>query len=323
MSLKSLLLVSLASMASGVMPVHAADDYPTQPIRLVVPYPPGGPVDFVARSISVPLGQELGQSIIIDNKGGAGGNIAAGEVSRAKPDGYTLSLVYETHATANLFSKNYKFDSFQSFEYISLLGHSPMVLVTSIQSGLDTFPKFIAALKASPGRFNQATTGPGAASILKPELMHQALGTKVTYVPFSGAGPAFTALAGGQIDVALASVTAMLPLIQAKKVNAVAVGSSTPLALLPGVPAAGSVIPGYESTAWIGLVAPKGTPVTVTAKVEAAVRKVMLSPAVKKQLEGSTFVVLASDPKAFVDRARSDFKQAEALIAKGVLKPDE
>lgn len=323
MPFKSLVLVSLMSMVSVVMPAHAADDYPNQPIRLVVPYPPGGPVDFVARSISVPLGQELGQSIVIENKGGAGGNIAAGEVSRAKPDGYTLSLVYETHATANLFSKNYKFDSFQSFDYISLLGYSPMVLVTSVQSGLDTFPKLIAALKANPGKINQAITGPGAASVLKPELMHQALGTKVTYVPFSGTAPAMTALAGGQIDAALASVTAVLPLIQAKKVNAVAVGSPTPLALLPGVPAAGSAISGYESTAWIGLVAPKGTPAAVTAKVEAAVRKVMLSPAVKKQLEGSTFVVLATDPKAFVERARADFKQAEALVAKGVLKPDD
>ncbi|WP_436317197.1 Bug family tripartite tricarboxylate transporter substrate binding protein [Variovorax sp. LjRoot84] len=300
-----------------------ASDFPNAPIRLVVPYPPGGPVDFVARVVSVPLGQELGQPIVIENKAGAGGNIAANEMSRAKADGYALSLVYETHATTNLFYKNFKWDAFKSFDYISLLGYSPLVLTTSTQSGLDTLPKLITALKARPGALNQAITGPGAASVLKPELLHQAMGTKVTYVPFPGVAPALQALVGGQIDMALVSVTAALPLIQSKKVNAVAVGAAKSLAALPGVPTMNSTVPGFESTAWVGIVAPKGLSSEVFGRLQTAVHKVMMSDAVRKQLEASTFVVLATDQKGFTDRARADYRDAEHLVQKGILKPDE
>lgn len=320
--------VKKSSLAAGAFMLLAmgaaqASGYPNAPIRLVVPYPPGGPVDFVARVVSVPLGQELGQAIVIENKAGAGGNVAANEVSRAKPDGYTLSLVYETHATTNLFYKNFKFDAFKSFDHISLLGYSPLVLTTSTQSGLDTFPKLIAALKSKPGALNQVVTGPGAASVLKPELMHQALGTKVTYVPYPGVAPAMQALVGGQIDIALVSVTAALPLIQAKKVNAVAVGSAKPLPALPGVPTMNSSIPNFESTAWIGIVAPAGLPKDVFDRLQGAVQKVMASDAVRKRLEASTFVVLATDQNGFIDRARADFRDAEQLVQKGILKPEE
>lgn len=318
----------ISSVTAGAFLLFAmgagqASEYPNAPIRLVVPYPPGGPVDFVARVVGVPLGQELGQPIVIDNKAGAGGNIAANEVYRTKADGYTLSLVYETHATTSLFYKNYKFDAFKSFDYISLLGYSPLVLTTSHQSGLDTFPKLIAALKAKPGALNQVITGPGAASVLKPELLHQALGTKVTYVPYSGVAPAMQALVGGQIDIALVSVTAALPLIQARKINAVAVGSARPLSALPGVTTMGSAIPNFESTAWVGIVAPAGLPKDVFDRLQSAVQKVLASDAVRKQLEASTFVVLATDQKGFIDRARADYRDAEQLVQKGILKPEE
>ncbi|BEP38553.1 tripartite tricarboxylate transporter substrate binding protein (plasmid) [Variovorax sp. V59] len=316
------LIAAVLPLVAGLVSAHA-DVYPSAPVRLVVPFPPGGPVDLVARVISGPLGQELGQPIVVENKAGAGGNIAAGEVARAKADGYTLSMVYETHATANLFNKNYKFDAFDSFEYISLLGQSPTVLATSLQSGYDTLAKYIAALKARPEQINQAVPGPGAASMLKPELLNQALGSRVTYVPFSGAAPAFTALAGGQIDVVLASVPALLPLIQAKRVNAIAVGSAQPLPALPGVPPLSTVVPGYESTIWVGLVAPKGTPKAVTERIALAVRRGLEQPAVKKQLEDASFVVLATDRSRFIERARADHRAAQMLIDKGVLKADE
>ncbi|RYF37178.1 MAG: tripartite tricarboxylate transporter substrate binding protein [Comamonadaceae bacterium] len=321
MSLK--LSLVLAAWGTLLSTAAIAADYPAQPVRLVVPYPPGGPVDFVARTLSVPLGQELGQAIVIDNKGGAGGNIAAAEVARAKPDGYTLSLVYETHATTNLFYRNYKFDAFQSFDYISLVGQSPLVLLTSRESGLDNLAKLTAALREQPGQLNQAITGPGDASVLKPELMHQALKTKVTYVPFPGTAPAMTSLAGGQIDIGLVSVTAALPLIAGKRVTAIGVGSKGPLATLPGVPSIDSVLPGFESAAWVGIVAPKGLPPAVLAKLSAAVHKVLESPKVRSQLEGSSFVIINGDQEAFLQRARADYKEAEALIARGVLKPEE
>jgi tripartite-type tricarboxylate transporter receptor subunit TctC len=321
MSLKlSLVLAACGTLLSaGAL----AADYPTQSIRLVVPYPPGGPVDFVARTLSVPLSQDLGQTIVVDNKGGAGGNIAAAEVARAKPDGYTLSLVYETHATTNLFYRSYKFDAFQSFDYITLVGQSPLVLITSKQSGLDSLAKLATALRDRPGGLNQAITGPGDASVLKPELLHQALKTKVTYIPFPGTAPAMTSLAGGQIDLGLVSVTAALPLIQAKKVNAIGVGSAAPLAALPGVPPLGSVVPGFQSAAWVGIVGPKGLPPAVLSKLSAAIHKVLEMPSVRTQLETSGFVIIDGDQQAFLQRARADHKEAEALIAKGVLKPDE
>lgn len=315
--------VAAALVLTASAAVASADTYPSSPVRLVVPFPPGGPVDLVARAISVPLSQDLGQPIVVDNKPGAGGNVAADQVARAKPDGYTLSLVYETHATANLFSSKYKFDAFDSFEYITLLGHSPTVLATSRQSGYDSLAKLVAAMKANPGQINQGIPGPGAASMLKPELLNQALGTRVTYIPFTGGGPLLTSLAGGQIDAVLASVSSLIPLIQSKKVNVLAVGSTHPLAALPNVPTLNSVIPGYESSIWVGLVAPKGTPKAVTDRVALAVRRALDQPAVKKQLEDTTFVVLGTDREGFLARARADYRAGQALVEKGVLKPDD
>ncbi|MGJ7542380.1 Bug family tripartite tricarboxylate transporter substrate binding protein [Variovorax sp. LT1R16] len=321
--MKSRFTLFAAAAAALLSAGTQAADYPSQAIRLVVPYPPGGPVDFVARTLSAPLSQELGQSIIIDNKGGAGGNIAAAEVARAKPDGYTLMLVYETHATTNLFYRNFKFDSFQSFDYISLIGQSPMVLLTSKQSGLDSLPKLAAALRDKPGQLNQAITGPGDASVLKPELLHQVLKTKVTYVPFPGTAPALTSLAGGQIDLGLVSVTAALPLVQGGKVNAIGVGFAGPIAALPGVPSINTIAPGFESAAWVGIVAPKDLPPAVMAKLEASIQKVLMAPSVRKQLEASSFVILGNNQRSFVERARADYREAQALIANGVLKPEE
>ena len=211
-----------------------AEVYPSRPIRLLVPYPAGGPVDFVARTIQPRLREALGQPVIIDNKPGAGGNIAAAEVARAMPDGYTLSLVYETHATSNLFYKDLTFDAFQSFDYLSMLGYSPLVLMTSKASGLVDFPKLVAAAKAAPEKLNQST--PGAGTVLKAELIHQALGTKVTYVPYKGSAEALNAIVGGQIEIGMASLPVVIGFAGSDVFNAVAVMTTEPSSLLPNVP---------------------------------------------------------------------------------------
>lgn len=317
---RRLLAPSLLAVAALGRPARSADAYPSRSIRLVVAYPPGGPVDFVARAIQPKLRDLLGQSVIIDNKPGAGGNIAAADVARSRPDGYTLLLIYETHVTANLFYRNLSFDAFESFDYLSMLGYSPLLLMTSKASGLDDFPKLVAAARAAPGRLNQSTTGPGAGNILKGELIHQALGTRVTYVPYRGAAEAMNALISGQIEIGMASLPVVVGMAGSGSFNAVAVMTAEPSRLLPQVPPISRYVQHVESIAWIGLVGPRGMPEEVKAKVTTAVQATMSAPDVRNVLEGAGFVVQATDAAQLLARGRADYSQAERLLNAGVLR---
>lgn len=313
-TLKYALLASALALSVAAPGAHA-DAYPSKPIRLVVPYPPGGPVDFVARAVSTKLGAELGQTIVIDNKPGAGGNIGAADVARAEPDGYTFLVVYDSHAVANLFYKDLKFDAFNSFDYISLIGYSPLVLVTSKASGLDTLPKFISAAKANPGKFNQAITGYAGNSTLKVEQLKQATGIKTTTVPYGGAAAALSAIAGGQVDVLMASMPVVLSLVKGDKMNALAVGTKSRSPLLPEIPVLSDTVPGFEAGAWVGLVGPKGLPPAVEAKIGDAMRASLKDAQVKRILDEGGFVSLGTDSKQFVERARADYRDTQKMIS--------
>jgi tripartite-type tricarboxylate transporter receptor subunit TctC len=319
---RRLLAPSLLAVAAFPRASRSSEGYPSRSIRLVVPYPPGGPVDFVARAIQPKLRDVLGQSVIIDNKPGAGGNIAAADVARTRPDGYTLLLIYETHVTANLFYPNLSFDAFEAFDYLSMLGYSPLILMTSKVSGLDDFPKMVAAAKAAPGRLNQSTTGPGAGNILKGELIHQALGTRVTYVPYRGSAEALNALIAGQIDLGMASLPVMVGLAGSGSFNSIAVVTAEPSRLLPRVPAVSQYVRDLESTAWIGLVGPRGLPDEIKAKVTAAIQTTMFAPEVRSVLDAGGFVVQATDAAQLLARSRSDYSQAARLLTAGALRMD-
>jgi len=288
--------------------------YPDRPIRLVVGFPPGGPVDFVARTLQNPLSEALGQAVVIENKGGADATIAADEVARAQPDGHTLLLVYERHAIANIFYKTLKYDALDSFDYVSLIGYSPLVVLASRDSGIQTLDQFVQAAKAEPGKINWGTSGPGVGETLKSELLQQALGTSVTYVPFNGSAPSMSALAAGQIDLTIASLSSAAGILQSNRVRALAVGSDKRVPQLPGVPSIDEYAKGVELTAWIGLVGPKGMPAGAKSAIEAAVGKALADSAVRQVFAKNGFVSQGLGSAPFLEKARADKQGALDLI---------
>lgn len=298
----------------------SAQTYPDRPIRLVVGYPPGGPVDFVARAIQFSMGEALGQPIVIENKSGAGGNIGADSVFRSKPDGYNLLLIYERHALTNIFYKNVKFNAIESFDYLSLIGYSPLVVLASKKSGLASLEQFEKQAKSNPGKFNFATTGPGVAETLKSEVLQQALGTSATYIPFNGTGGAMNAIVSGQVDLSTTSLASAISMIKADKVTPLVVGTQEPIKMLPNVPPLGKYAKNVELTAWVGLIGPKGMPLDTKLKIQSAVNHALADPSVRATLEGSGFVIQGQGPQQALARAKSDYDNALKLIKERNLK---
>lgn len=305
------LVCAIAIATSGAA---LSQTYPDRPVRLVVGYPPGGPVDFVARALQHSFGEALGQPIVIENKGGAGGNIAAEDVFRSKPDGYSLLLIYERHAIANIFYKNVRFNALESFDYLSLIGYSPLVVIASKTSGVDSMDKYVSLAQANPGKVNFATSGPGVAETLKGEVIQNALGTRVTYIPFQGSGAALNALVAGQVDVTLTSLSVALSMIRGDKVVPLAVGTQSPQQLIPQVPPISNFFKDVDLTAWVGLVGPKGMPAEVKTRISTALDRALNDPAVRKNLESSGFVVQALGPDQALAKAKGDHDATLSLM---------
>ncbi|SDC11632.1 Tripartite-type tricarboxylate transporter, receptor component TctC [Cupriavidus sp. YR651] len=306
------------ALCAGASALASGQTYPHQPIRLIVPFAPGGAVDQTARIISVALGEKLGQPIVIENKPGAGGSIGAAEIARAKPDGYTLMLALDTQAANYQIMKGLRYDTFKSFDYLNLLVTTPQILVTRGDLPVKNLEELIAYLKAHPGT-TYGTSGLASAGHVNSAQMALARQLKTTHVPYKGAAPMITDLLGGHIDFAFAGISVLLPHIQAGKVRAIAVGSSKRSALLPGVPTMSESIPGLEYPTWVGLVAPSGLPADTRNKIVAATSEVMRNPEVAKHFAQNGFDIVNSTPDAFKARLAKDAGTLEDLIRRKVL----
>ena len=254
-----------------------AQSYPNKPVRLIVPFPPGGSVDYVARAISQKFAEYMGQSVVVDNRGGASGTIGTYEASRAAPDGYTLLLVFDSHAVnASLY--DIKYDTFTSFDYVSLVGTMPMALVTSKKSGLTSPQAVLAAAKAAPGKLNYGSSGVGGSNHLQPVAFARQAGLQLMHVPYRGGGPMITAMLSGEVDMIIGSLPTVIQYAKTGQANVVAIGSKERVAQLPDVPTIGSVVPGYVAQSWIGMMVPKGVPAPVFEHVQTALRKTWQTP---------------------------------------------
>jgi len=314
---RSLLACAIAGIALGAQ----AQGYPTKPVRLIVPFPPGGSVDYVARTISQKFSEYMGQNVIVDNKGGASGTIGTYEAARAAPDGYTLLLVFDSHAVnASLY--DIKYDTFKSFDYVSLIGTMPMALVTSKKSGLTSLQAVIDAAKAEPGRINYGSSGVGGSNHLQPVAFARQAGVKLTHVPYRGGGPMITAMLGGEVDMIIGSLPTVIQYAKTGQANVVAIGSPERLPQLPDVPTIGSAVPGYVAQSWIGMMVPKGVPAPVFEHVQAALRKTLADPAVKNKMEGDGFQIVNSSPAEFEDRVRRESTRWAEIIKAENIKVD-
>lgn len=278
-----------------------AQTYPSRPVRVVVPYPPGSTPDIVGRTLSSKLQESLGQPFLVDNRAGAGGNIGAEAVAKAPADGYTLLIGVNGPAAINKYLyKNLGYDSDRDLLPVSLLASSPQMLVATPAVPANGFREFIAHARANPGRLSYGSVGGGSASHLTMELLKNEAKLFIVHIPYRGFPPAVTDMLAGNIDTMFAIIPAVLPQVRAGKMKALAVTALKRSALAPEVPSVGELgYPQLESLAWIGLLAPSGTPEEVAAKLQGESAKVLRAPEARESLGKQGFEVVASTQAEF------------------------
>ena len=273
--LLGLALAGLATLAA--LPARAAD-YPTKPVHWIVPYPPAGTTDILARLIGNYLSEHLGQSFIIENKPGGGNNIGTEYVARAAPDGYTLLLVNPANGINQTLYKNLKFDLLRDIAPVAGITRVPNVMEVTPSFPAKNVPEFIAYAKANPGKVNMASSGTGTSVHMSGELFMAMTGVKMAHVPYKGAGPALTDLMAGTVDVIFDNMPSSIGFIQAGKIRPMAVTTDKRSPALPDVPTVAETVPGYEASAWFGIGVPHGTPADVIDKLNKTVNEALKDP---------------------------------------------
>jgi tripartite-type tricarboxylate transporter receptor subunit TctC len=280
---RSLLLASLAALCA--FQASAQPAWPTRPISLVVPFAAGGPTDVVARSLAAAMGKTLGQTVLVENKLGAGGTVATSYVARAAPDGYTFLIHHNGMATAPALYRKLSFNPLTDFEYISQAVDVPMTLLARKDFPANNFSELAAYVKANQGKINLANAGLGAVSQLCGLMLERALGVKLTSVPFQGTAPAMVALLGGQVDLLCDQTTQTIPQIKAGSVKFYGVTTRNRIKALPDAPTlAEQGLKDFEVLVWHGIYAPKGTPKPILDKMNAAVRAALKDPDVMRRM---------------------------------------
>jgi len=280
----------LCSALLAALPVAALAQgaaYPTKPVRLIVAFPPGGSTDIIARLVGQKLSERLGHQVIIDNRGGAGGTIGTEIAARATADGYTLTMgTTSTHVIAPAAYPNVKYDPIKDFTPITLVASTPYLLVLHPGVQAKSLKEFIALMKSQPGKLNYASAGTGSTTHIAMEMLKIASATDIVHVPYSGNGPAGTAVMGGQVQALFGSMPAVLPHAKSGKMRAIAVGTAKRSSALPDVPTVDeSGFPGFEVSLWLGFFAPKGAPAPVVKKLYGELTAIAQSPEMKEQFE--------------------------------------
>ena len=304
------------ALAGGTLHAQA---YPTKPVRLIVPYPPGGGTDFFARTVSARLSDNLGQQVVVENRPGAATIIGAEAVAKSAPDGYTILLGdTATFAVNPTLYKKLPYDPLKSFEPITLTGRFALLLVVHPSVQANSVSELIALAKAKPGTLNYASPGPGSPHHLAMELFKQRTGINMVHVPYKGAGPAIQDLLGGQIPTMFLDLAAGAPQIKGGKIRALAVASPKRIAALPELATiADSGLPGYEAWAWQGLVAPAGTPKEVIAKLGAEYVKAINDAGIRQKIVDAGVDPLQSSPQEFADYIRSEQGKWANVVKEG------
>ena len=309
--------VFVAAFAALTTPAAVfAQSYPAKPIRWVVPYPAGGGSDFLARTISQQLATQVGQPVLVDNKPGGNTAIAASEVARSAPDGYTvLSADNGTMVFNSALYSKLSYNPEKDLVPVTLMGRFPMILVVSPQSDVRDAKDFVAKAKAAPGRVNYGSAGAGSPHHLAMELLKVNAGLHMVHIPYRGAAPALTDLAGGQISAMMVDLAAGAGVIKGGKVRPLAVANPTRLAQLPDVPTFAELgFKGVEAAAQVGIVAPADTPADVVAALQKQVAAVIAQPAVRQKLVDFGIEPVASTPQQYSDLNRTEVQRWHKLI---------
>jgi tripartite-type tricarboxylate transporter receptor subunit TctC len=263
-----------------------AQSYPSRPVRFIIPFPPGGSNDIVGRMAAAQLGERLGQQVVVDNRGGAGGTIGTDIAAKAPPDGYTLLLISTAYTFNTSIYRQLPYDPVKSFVPVAIIGAGPGVLVVNPRLPVASVQELVALAKQKPGQLNNASAGIGSFQHLASELFKIQAGIDLLHVPYKGGGPAMMDLIGGQADVSVGSLIQMLPHIRSGKLKALGTTGTRRAAVLPDVPTVAEAgVPGYEATNWWGILAPAGTPQPVIDRLHAELAAIVASAETKKRLE--------------------------------------
>lgn len=301
-----------------------AQAFPSHAVRLIVPFPPGGGTDIIARPIAQKLSEKWGQPVIVDNRGGAGGNLGTKAAADAAPDGYTLILgVQGTHAVNQSLYANAGFDSTRDFAAITMVANTPNILVVHPSVPANNVAELIALAKKKPGGLNYATPGNGTPSHLATEIFKSMAGVELTHVPYKGSGPALTDMLGGQTQVWIANAPVVLPSIKAGKLRALATTSAKRPAMAADIPTlAEAGLKGYEADTWYGLFAPARTPKPILDKIHADVVAVLQSPEIREAFASQGAEVVANSSEEFTKKLNDDVAKWKKVITDLKLRVD-
>ena len=305
-----------AVAGTGVLPAAWAQAWPAKPITMVVPFPPGGPTDIVARLLAQNIAQQLGQSIVVDNRPGANGNIGNAAVAKAAPDGYTVLYNTSSIALSPALYKKLSYDVNKELAPVALTAVVPLALVTRQDLPAKSVPEFMAWLKAQGGKASYGSAGNGNVTHLAAFQMLHAARLEASHIPYKGSAPADLALAGGQIDFLTDTINSVIPFIKSKHMNLLAVTTAERMSLFPEVPTlAESGLRGFEAGAWQGIMVPAGTPPDVIARLNTAVNRALKNPEVLAKLAQQGTEALGSSPEQYGAYLQKELKRWKEVVA--------
>ena len=296
--------------------------YPDRTVRVIVPFAPGGGTDTIARVLGAEMSKELGQSVIVENKSGAGTIIGTEAVAKSQPDGYTLLIATFAHAVNPSLQSKLPFAWDKAFAPVILIGRGPNVLVVKAGSPYKSVKDVIAAAKAKPGTLTYASFGNGTSAHLAGEMFTSLANIEMTHVPYRGNGPAITDVLGGQVDMIFGTAAGVSGFVTHGSLRAIGVTSASRSPALPAVPAIAETVPGYRVESWYGIYAPAGTPPAVIARLNSAIGKAAKADKVRKQLESEGIAISTGTPAELDEYVRGEEARWRAIVKKNNIKPD-
>jgi tripartite-type tricarboxylate transporter receptor subunit TctC len=324
--MKSLLINCLLVFGAtvGLAPAHAEDAYPNRPIRMVITVPPGGATDFIARTIGAKLSEFLGQPVIIDNRAGASGTIAAAAVAKAEPDGYTLMQnTITTHGIGPHLYAKLPYDSYKDFAPITMLADLPLIMAVNANVPANSLKEMLALIKAQPGKYSFASAGNGTPPHMAGELFKLVTGTDMQHIPYKGSGAAVIDVIAGRVPVMFDAAPSLLPQIRAGKLRALAALSPKRNPLFPEVPTFAELgYPGIDVSLWYGMLAPAGTPPAIIKRLNTELLKVLAAPDVQQKLAAQGAVPVGSTPEQFASFMRAEYERWGPVVQKAGVKVD-
>jgi tripartite-type tricarboxylate transporter receptor subunit TctC len=325
MALLRMVTLAAATLAAGAglfASPALAQDYPVRPITLVVPFPPGGIADGTARILEPALSAALGQPVVIENRGGSGGNFGVAAVARAKPDGYTLLMTPNSPVVTNPFTfKSYPIDPVKDLAPIAMIGEGYIGLVVQASSPINTVKDVIAAAKQKPSELTFGNIGVGSSHYIAGALLNKKAGIQVVSIPFQGAGPAMQNLLGGHISMSYGTLSGVIPYVQSGQLKLIAVAESKRVKQFPDVPTIAETVPGVVTSTWEGFFAPAGTPRPIIDRLYEATKKALASAEVQQKLNNLGIVPLLSSPDELGQTVQGDLKFWRQAIADAGIEP--